>query len=92
MTQEIGACFPDQQSGSEVHHQDLGLKECHSNLRPDSGTQLPTSPILNQGERVVTNTGLWDTLSNQLSHIHHSVFFPVSAYVCFIFNWLIYYF
>jgi hypothetical protein len=55
MTQGLGAYFPNQQSCSEVHHQALGLRECHYNRQLDSGTLLPTSPILNRGERVVTN-------------------------------------
>jgi hypothetical protein len=36
-------------------NQALWLKEYHSNRQCDSGTLLPTSPILNQGERVIAN-------------------------------------
>jgi hypothetical protein len=74
MTLGLGAYFPDQQSDWEVHHQALGVKECHSNRWFDSGTLLPTSPILNQGERVVTNKIMGHSL-NQLSRIHNCIFF-----------------
>jgi hypothetical protein len=55
MTRGLGTYFPNQQFEWEVRHQALGLKECHSNRRPDSGTLLPTSLMLNQGEHVITN-------------------------------------
>jgi hypothetical protein len=35
--------------------QTLGLKEYQSNQQPDFRALLPASPILNRGERVVTN-------------------------------------
>jgi hypothetical protein len=47
--------FLGQPFDSEVYHQAPGLEEYHSNRQCDSDALLPTSLILNQGERVITN-------------------------------------
>jgi hypothetical protein len=85
ITRGLGVYFSDRQSDSEVHHQALGVKECHSNQWPDSGTCLPTLLTSNRGERVVTNKIIGHS-SNQLSHFHNSIFFRVNTYVLLYFQ------
>jgi hypothetical protein len=53
--------------------QTLELEEYHSNRQSDLGTLLPSSPTSTRDKRVVTIM-LWDTSSNQVSHIHNSIF------------------
>jgi hypothetical protein len=61
------------------------LQEYFFNWWPDSGTLLPTSPTSTRGEHIIT-TMLWETSSNQLSHIYNSIFFRVNTYVLLYFQ------
>jgi hypothetical protein len=47
----------------------MGLKEYHSNWHPNSGTLVPTSPILNRGECVVTNKIMWHFIKSAKSYL-----------------------
>jgi hypothetical protein len=60
--------------------QALELEEYHSNRQSDLGTLLPSSPTSTRDKRVVTIM-LWDTSSNQISHIHNNIYFSVNTYV-----------
>jgi hypothetical protein len=68
-----------------TNNQALGLEEYHSNWKHDLGTHLSTSLTMTWGESIIT-TILWDTSSNQLSHIYNSIFFRVNTYALLYFQ------